>query len=79
MKRVLLGLLVCGCTGRSLPPESPPPAPAEAPAAAAPIEPVPIESNTSPGPSREAREKRVIELLQGNVPEPDLPTDSGGG
>ena len=78
MKRLLIALCFCGCTGRSVPPETPEPEPAPT-SVTPPAEPVPIESNTSPGESREAREKRVLELLQGNVPEPDLPTDSGGG
>jgi uncharacterized lipoprotein YajG len=50
-----------------------PPAPSAAPSA-------PSESATPAAPaSREAREKHVIELLEGRVPQPDLPTDSGGG
>jgi hypothetical protein len=82
---VLLALGAClGACAGSPPPAATEPDPAHLAAADAPP-PVPTISPTEAHepaptpPSHEARERRVIELLEGRVPDSELKLDSGGG
>jgi hypothetical protein len=81
MKRLALALFVTTACGGSPPPPAsdPPPPPPPTVTPAPPSEPQSNVTPAPPEPTPEQREKRVIELLEGKVPPPDLPSDSGGG
>jgi hypothetical protein len=82
MKRIVFALCVgaAGCNGApATPPAAPEPAPSPVAPAPAPLHTAGAEVEPAPSaPSRAEREQRAIQLLEGRVPEPDLPTDSGG-
>ncbi len=82
---IVFALALSGCGGSPAPEPASPSPPDPGPPAIAP-EPAPASSALQseagfaepPAASREERQQRVRQLLEGRVPEPDLPTDSGG-